>query len=215
MRLVFLGPPGAGKGTQAKLLGRDCGVPHLSTGDILREAMAQGSATGRRAKEFVEKGYLVPDEVVDALVRERLEAVQERFLLDGDPRNESQAEELDRMLVALDAPLTGVIYIHVDDDKLVTRVSGRRSCPKCGAVYHVTAKPPARPDTCDACGHQGLTQRPDDREQVVRDRLTVYHKNTAPLVQRYAGRKLLRRIDGDRPIDAVAKDVRQAAEGRR
>jgi adenylate kinase len=214
MRLVFLGPPGAGKGTQAKLLGRDCGVPHLSTGDILREAMAKGTPTGKRAKEFVDKGYLVPDEVVDALVRERLAGVKARFLLDGYPRNESQADELDRMLALLDAPLTAVIYIDVDDEKLVARVSGRRSCPKCGAVYHVVAKPPARPDTCDACGHVGLAQRPDDREQVVRDRLTVYHKNTAPLVQRYKQRKLLRSIDGDRPIEAVARDVREAAEPR-
>jgi adenylate kinase len=213
MRLVLLGPPGAGKGTQAKLLSRACAVPHLSTGDLLREAMARGTPVGRRAKEFVDKGYLVPDEVVDALVRERLSGVRDRFILDGYPRNESQADELDRIVAGLDAPLTAVLYIDVADDKLVARVSGRRSCPKCGAVYHVEAKPPATPDVCDACGHRGLVQRPDDREQVVRDRLTVYHKNTAPLVARYRRRKLLRRIDGDRAIDAVSGDVRRAAEG--
>jgi len=213
MRLVFLGPPGAGKGTQAKQLGSECGVPHLSTGDMLREAMAKGTPTGKRAKEFVEKGYLVPDEVVDALVRERLATTRERFLLDGYPRNKSQASELARMLADLGAALTAVIYIHVDDEKLVRRVTGRRSCPKCGAVYHLVAKPPAKPDVCDACGHLGLAQRPDDREQVVRDRLTVYHRNTAPLIAHYREQGLLRRIDGDRPIDDVFRDVRQAAEG--
>jgi adenylate kinase len=178
--------------------------------------MAKGTPTGRKAKAFVDKGYLVPDEVVDALVRERLKGVRERFLLDGYPRNASQADELDRMLAELEAPLSVVIYIHVDDDTLVRRVSGRRSCPKCGAVYHVEAKPPAKADVCDVCGTKGLVQRPDDRAEIVRDRLTVFHKNTAPLVDRYESRKLLRRIDGDRPIEAVARDVQRAvaeAEG--
>lgn len=211
MRLVFLGPPGAGKGTQAKLLSKERGVPHLSTGDLLRDAMAKGTATGRKAKEFVDKGFLVPDEVVDALVRERLAGVRDRFLLDGYPRNASQADELDRMLAELKAALTAVIYIHVDDEKLVQRVSGRRSCPKCGEVYHVATKPPRKADTCDACGTKGLAQRPDDRAEIVRDRLTVFHKNTAPLVQRYEARGLLRRVDGDRPIEAVARDVQRAA----
>jgi len=213
MRLVFLGPPGAGKGTQAKQLGKDCGVPHLSTGDMLREAMAKGTPTGKRAKEFVDKGFLVPDEVVDALVRERLASTRERFLLDGYPRNKSQAGELARMLEELGTALTAVIYIHVDDEKLIRRVSGRRSCPECGAVYHLVAKPPAKADVCDSCGHQGLTQRPDDREEVVRDRLTVYHRNTAPLVAHYREQGLLRRVDGDRPIEEVSRDVREAAEG--
>ena len=213
MRLVFLGPPGAGKGTQAKLLSKEHGVPHLSTGDLLRDAMAKGTPTGRRAKEFVEKGALVPDEVVDALVGERLPGVRDRFLLDGYPRNGTQATELDRLAAELKAPLTAVIYIHVDDEKLVARVSGRRSCPKCGAVYHVEAKPPKRADVCDACGSKGLSQRPDDRAEVVRKRLAVYHKDTAPLVERYKAKGLLRWIDGDRPIEAVAGDVRLAAGG--
>lgn len=213
MRLVFLGPPGAGKGTQAKLLSKEKGVPHLSTGDVLREAMAKGTPTGRRAKEFVDKGYLVPDEVVDALVRERLQGVRERFLLDGYPRNGSQADELERILADAGTALTAVIYIHVDDEKLVKRVSGRRSCPKCGTVYHLEAKPPKERDVCDACGAKGLVQRPDDRAEVVRERLVVYHKNTAPLVQRYKANGLLHWIDGDRPIEAVARDVRRAANG--
>jgi adenylate kinase len=213
LRLVFLGPPGAGKGTQAKLLSKEHGVPHLSTGDLLRDAMAKGTPTGRRAKEFVEKGALVPDEVVDALVGERLPGVRDRFLLDGYPRNGTQASELDRLAAELLAPLTAVIYIHVDDETLVKRVSGRRSCPKCGQVYHLEAKPPRKADVCDACGFKGLAQRPDDRAEVVRERLAVYHKNTAPLVERYKGKKLLRWIDGDRAIEAVARDVRQAAEG--
>lgn len=213
MRLVFLGPPGAGKGTQAKLLSKARGVPHLSTGDLLRDAMAKGTEAGRRAKQFVDRGALVPDEVVDALVRERLDGVRDRFLLDGYPRNATQAEQLDRMLGELKAPLGAVLYIHVDDEKLVARVSGRRSCPMCGAVYHLQAKPPRKADTCDECGTKGLAQRPDDRAEVVRERLVVYHRNTAPLVERYGSRKLLSRIDGDRPIEAVAKDVERAAGG--
>jgi adenylate kinase len=212
VRLVFLGPPGAGKGTQAKLLSKEHGIPHLSTGDVLREAMSKGTPTGLRAKEFVDKGYLVPDEVVDALVRERLQVAKDRFLLDGYPRNESQADELDRMLAAFRTALTCVIYIHVGDDALVKRVSGRRSCPKCGAVYNLEAKPPKAADVCDACGTKGLVQRPDDRAEVVRERLTVYHKNTAPLVARYKGKGLLQWIDGDRPIDAVSRDVSAAAK---
>ncbi|MCK6459965.1 MAG: adenylate kinase [Planctomycetes bacterium] len=212
MRLVFLGPPGAGKGTQAKLLSKEHGIPHLSTGDVLREAMAKGTPTGLRAKEFVDKGYLVPDEVVDALVRERLERARDRFLLDGYPRNESQADELDRMLRQLKTSLTSVVYIHVADETLVKRVSGRRSCPKCGEVFHLETKPPRQRDACDACGSKGLVQRPDDRAEVVRERLTVYHKNTAPLVERYKAKGLLRWVDGDRPIDAVARDVSKAAK---
>jgi adenylate kinase len=213
LRLVFLGPPGAGKGTQAKLLSKAHGVPHLSTGDLLRDAMAKGTPTGQRAKSFVEKGALVPDEVVDALVRERLPAVRERFLLDGYPRNGTQAAELDRLGAEIGAALTAVIYIHVDDETLVKRVSGRRSCPKCGAVYHLEAKPPMKADVCDACGSKGLVQRPDDRAEVVRERLSVYHTSTAPLVERYKAKGLLRWIDGDRPIEAVAKDVERAATG--
>ncbi|HEX5137712.1 MAG TPA: adenylate kinase [Planctomycetota bacterium] len=212
MRLVFLGPPAAGKGTQAKLLSKEHAVPHLSTGDVLREAMAKGTPTGLRAKEFVDKGYLVPDEVVDALVRERLQGTRERFLLDGYPRNASQADELDRMLQQLKTSLTSVIYIHVADDTLVKRVSSRRSCPKCGAVYHLEAKPPKQAGVCDECGSNGLVQRPDDRAEVVRERLTVYHKNTAPLVERYKAKGLLRWIDGNRPIDDVARDVGAAAK---
>jgi adenylate kinase len=175
--------------------------------------MAKGTPMGLRAKEFVDRGYLVPDEVVDALVRERLERARDRFLLDGYPRNESQADELERILKQLNTVLTAVIYIHVADETLVKRVGARRSCPKCGAVYNLEANPPKRADTCDACGAKGLVQRPDDRAEVVRERLVVYHKNTAPLVERYKAKGLLRWIDGDRPIDAVAKDVSAAVKG--
>jgi len=208
VRLVFLGPPGAGKGTQAKRLAAARGLLHLSTGDMLRDAIAKGTPTGKRAQEFVDKGFLVPDEVVDALVAERLARpdAAEGWILDGYPRNQSQAQALG----ALGAELSAVLYLDVDDERLVQRISGRRSCPKCGAVYHLRAEPPRKEGVCDACGTV-LVQRKDDREKVVRDRLEVYHRNTAPLVRFYEEAGLLRRIDGDRPIDAVTAAVEEAA----
>lgn len=208
MRLVFLGPPGAGKGTQAKQLASARGLLHLSTGDMLRDAIAKGTPTGKKAREFVDKGFLVPDEVVDALVAERLAGKDagKGWILDGYPRNKSQAEALRR----LGAELSGVLYLHVDDERLVKRISGRRSCPKCGAVYHLEAKPPKTAGACDACG-TALVQRKDDEEKVVRDRLEVYHRNTAPLVRFYEEAGLLRRIDGDRPIDTVSAAIAKAA----
>jgi len=210
LRIVFLGPPGAGKGTQAKRLSEATGAIHLSTGDMLRAAIQRGTPTGTRAKEFVDRGYLVPDEVVDALVRERLSEADATggFLLDGYPRNLSQARALEGFLTA---PLSAVLYLEVADDRLVERIGGRRSCPKCGAVYHLGAKPPAKEGICDACGNGALLQRKDDGAEVVRDRLKVYHVNTAPLVAFYTQRGLVRRIDGDRPMDEVTRAVLEAA----
>jgi len=208
MRVVFLGPPGAGKGTQAKLLARVMGVPHLSTGDMLREAKASGTPVGVKAQAFMDRGELVPDAVVDALLAERLRSQDARagFLLDGYPRNTSQAKMLQRLLEAMGIRLDAVVYLHVDDDRIVARIAGRRGCAACGAIYHVEAKPPRTADTCDACSG-ALTQREDDREAVVRDRLRVYHEETAPLIHLYETRHLLHRVEGDGSIDEVAAAV--------
>ena len=213
--VVLLGPPGAGKGTQAKEVARRLAAPHLSTGDLLRAEVRAATPLGREVKAVLDSGALVTDAVVERLVESRLRQADAGAgaVLDGYPRNGTQAAELDRLAAELQAPITAVVYIHVDDETLVKRVSGRRSCPKCGAVYHVEAKPPKKADVCDACGTKGLVQRPDDRAEVVRDRLAVYHKSTAPLVERYKKSKLLHWIDGDRPIDAVAADVARAAQG--
>ena len=208
MRVVFLGPPGAGKGTQAKRLAEAKGVVHLSTGDMLRSAIQRGTPIGLKAQGFVDKGELVPDAVVDALVAERLKEADARqgWLLDGYPRNTTQARMLARLLETLETPLTAVVYLEVDDDVLVQRVGGRRSCPACGAVHHLEADPPRTEGICDACGGE-LIQREDDKEEVVRGRLHVYHEHTAPLVQHYDHQGKLRRIAGDRPIDEVTRDV--------
>lgn len=214
MRVVFLGPPGSGKGTQARRLASSRGVLHLSTGDMLRSAVEKRTPTGLDAKRYMERGELVPDAVVDALVRERLGQADARkgFLLDGYPRNVAQATALSKVLSDLKEPLTAVVLLQVDDEKLVRRIAGRRSCGSaaCGAVYHVDSKPARKAGVCDACGG-ALMQRSDDREDVVRERLRVYHANTAPLVNHYGAQGLLRRVDGDRPIEDVARAVEAAA----
>jgi len=216
MRVVFLGPPGAGKGTQAARLSARRGVPHLSTGDVLRRAVAEGTPVGRRAKPFMDRGELVPDDVVDAVVEERLARsdAAEGFLLDGYPRNPAQADALDRVLARRGVRLDGVVYVHVDDDELVRRIAGRRVCPKCDDAYHVTSRPPRRAGVCDRCG-AALVQRDDDREEVVRRRLAVYHAKTAALVERYREKGLLVRVDGSRSVEEVARAVEEAlGEGR-
>jgi adenylate kinase len=211
MRIVFLGPPGAGKGTQAKRLAEAEGVVHLSTGDMLRSAIQKGTSIGLKAKDFMDKGDLVPDAVVDALVAERLreEDARQGWLLDGYPRNLTQARMLQRLLQEWKTPITAVLYLQVEDDRMVERISGRRSCSDCGAVYHLHAEPPEKEGICDKCGSE-LTQREDDREEVVRDRLHVYGENTEPLVHHYEVHGLVRRIDGDQSIDEVSKAVLEA-----
>ncbi|MGQ0613002.1 MAG: adenylate kinase [Planctomycetaceae bacterium] len=208
MRVVFLGPPGAGKGTQAARIARLRGVPHLSTGEMLRRAVREGTPVGLQAKGHMERGALVPDDMVDRLVAERLALPDagRGFLLDGYPRNPAQARALEQVLARRHGPLDRVVYVHVDDDTLVERIAGRRGCPKCGAVFHVAARPPKKPGFCDSCG-SALVQRADDAEAVVRDRLRVYHDNTAGLVRYYEERGLLGRVDGNLPIDEVTHAV--------
>ena len=215
MRAVFLGPPGAGKGTQAKRLVEAMGILHLSTGDMLRAAKASGTPVGLRARAFMDKGDLVPDDVVDALVEERLreEDARRGFLLDGYPRTIGQATALSRVLAKLVSPLTAVILLEVDDDALVRRVTGRRSCTRCGAVYHIDANPTKREGICDACGAE-VVQRVDDTDAVVLERLRVYREQTAPLAEHYCSQGYLRRVDGNRSIDEVSEEIFEiAAEG--
>lgn len=197
MRMVLLGPPGSGKGTQAQLLAQRLGVPQVSTGDILRAAVREGTPLGLRAKGYMDRGELVPDELVVELVRERLQRPDcaGGFILDGFPRTVAQAEALEDALREQGRALQAVVYLRVDDQEVVRRISGRRSCERCGAVYHVLYDPPREDGRCDRCGGR-LYQRDDDREETVRARLRVYEANTAPLVERYRAQGLLREVAG-------------------
>jgi len=195
--VVLLGAPGAGKGTQAERIVAKYGLPHISTGDILRAAVAEGTEMGREAQKYMQAGKLVPDEVVIGVVRDRLAQPDVRlgFLLDGFPRTLAQAEQLDAMLAGVARALTHVILIEVPSDELVERIAGRRSCGQCGKLYNVTFDPPAAEGVCDACGGE-LIQRADDNEATVRNRLAVFEAQTAPLIDYYGERGMLRHASG-------------------
>ena len=199
--LVFLGPPGAGKGTQAKMLSQELGLLHISTGDILRSAVEKKTPLGVKAKEYMERGELVPDDLIIALIEEVLPQ-QGGFVLDGFPRTVAQAKALDRLLDSKGMSLSAVILFDVPDDTVVERLSGRRICPRCGAVYHVRYNPPREDEICDRCGAK-LIQREDDREEVIRKRLSVYREQTAPLVEYYSERDILVKLDASRPIEEI------------
>ena len=204
MRLVLVGPPGAGKGTQAQLIASHLHVPKISTGDIFRKNVADDTPLGRLAKQYMDAGDLVPDEVTIAMVRDRLagDDVRDGFLLDGFPRTVHQAVELDAMLAEAGARLDVVLELVVDDDEVIRRLSGRRTCADCAHVWHVTYDPPTVDGVCDLCGGK-LFQREDDREETVRHRLDVYYQQTAPLIDYYAARGILEGIDAMGPVEEV------------
>ena len=209
LNLVLLGPPGAGKGTQAERLVEDFGLPYYSTGIILREAVANGSELGKQAKQYMDDGELVPDELINNVIAERLDSgeADDGFLLDGFPRTIGQAEMLEETLNRRGRELTGALLIEAPDEDVVQRLSGRRTCAKGGHVYHVDFDPPKNEGVCDQDGSK-LIQRDDDKPETVRKRLSVYHDQTEPLIEWYEDKGLLRRFDGTRTPDEVHDRIR-------
>nr|WP_302054381.1 adenylate kinase [Paenibacillus sp. AK121] len=205
---MIMGPPGAGKGTQADVIVKEFGIPHISTGDAFRLAMKQGTPIGIKAKEYIDKGELVPDDVTIGIVEERLQQpdCKKGFLLDGFPRTLAQAEALDQILGRLNTKLDDVINLKVDRDNLLARITGRRVCKSCGASYHIVFNPPKIEGICDKDGGE-LYQRPDDNEDSVRTRLDEYSNKTAPLLTFYENQNLLRHIDGEQDIDVVSQNI--------
>jgi adenylate kinase len=215
MRLVLLGPPGAGKGTQAQWLKDTYGIPQLSTGEMLREAVAKGTEVGREAKSIMEAGKLVSDDVINRIVAERIDQPDcaGGFILDGFPRTIPQAEALDRMLAERGLGLDAVVEIKVDNQALVERISGRFSCGKCGAGYHDSFKPTAVAGVCDVCGGTEFVRRKDDNAETVAARLAAYEAQTAPLLPYYGDKGLVRAVDGMAAIDEVTAAIRRGLGG--
>ncbi len=211
MRAVLMGPPGAGKGTQAQVLAQGAGVPQIATGDILRRAREEGTPLGRTAQSYMDKGELVPDEVMVGIIEERLrqDDARQGFLLDGFPRTVPQAEALDRLLGTLDMPLDAVLLLEVPEEAIVRRLSGRRTCPNCGRSYHVENDPPPAEDRCGTCGAE-LVTRTDDKPDTVLSRLEVYRRSTAPLKTYYEQHGLLRQVAGVGPVEEVTARLRAA-----
>ena len=214
LNLVLMGLPGAGKGTQAQKIIEDFKIPHISTGDIFREAMRNETKMGVEAKKFIDKGELVPDSVTNGIVEDRLakDDVNNGFMLDGFPRNIDQAKALDEMTSRLNKPLSAVINIHVDPAVLVERLSGRFICKNCGATYHKLYNPTKVEGTCDVCGHHEFFQREDDKPETVKNRIAVNTKLNAPLIDFYKEKNLLYNINGDQDINDVYADVKKVLE---
>ncbi len=211
MRLLFLGPPGAGKGTQARELAQEWSVPQIATGDMLREEMAIGTPLGCEAKAFYDKGNLVPDDVILRMVADRLGRPDARdgFILDGFPRTIPQADGLGTMLQKIGQKLDAVVYFEVSEPELVRRLTGRRLCKKCQTPYHLVSAPPQHDSVCDRCGGE-LYQRPDDAEATVRNRLQVYERQTSPLLEYYRSRGLLRSVSGEGSVEKIRQALRDA-----
>ncbi|MEK7747494.1 MAG: adenylate kinase [Nitrospirota bacterium] len=209
MRLIFLGPPGVGKGTQAKRLSQELSIPHVATGDILRVAISKGDANGKEAKSYVDSGKLVPDELVIRIIKSRLSDVdmREGFILDGFPRTNEQADALSNM--GESGKVDRVLFFEMNESGLVLRLAGRRTCPKCNEIYHLVNRPPKKESLCDTCGG-GLIQRKDDHSDTVLERLSVYKKETAPLIMYYEKERLLSHIDANGAFEVVEQRVMAA-----
>ena len=208
MKIIMLGAPGAGKGTQAKMIAEKCGIPHISTGDILRANIKNGTELGAKAKEYMDKGLLVPDELVCDLVVDRIQQAdcEKGYILDGFPRTIPQAEALENALNAIEQKLDYAIDIDVPDENIINRMSGRRACVGCGATYHVLFNPTKVEGKCDVCG-ESLILRDDDKPETVKKRLDVYHTQTQPLIDFYTERKVLVEVDGTQSMDKVFDDI--------
>jgi adenylate kinase len=214
VRLIFLGPPAAGKGTQARRLAVEYGIPHISTGDILRAAIKEGTYLGREAKRYMDHGALVPDDVMIGIISERLRQndCTRGFILDGFPRTIPQAEVLAALLKSMDTPLNYVVNMTVPVEEIVRRLNGRLTCQHCGRMFNVMLDPPKTPGRCDCCGGV-LIQRIDDRIDTVHERLEVYRQSTEPLIEYYSTQGLLKTIDGTGAIDDIAKRIGEAVSG--
>lgn len=214
MQVIFMGLPGAGKGTQAERIVSDFGIPHISTGDMFRAAISEQTPLGLQAKSFMDQGNLVPDEVTIGIVRDRLQKpdAQKGFLLDGFPRTQAQAEALDAMLTELGRKIDVVINMHVKRENLLARLTGRRICKSCGATYHVVFNPTKVEGVCDKCGGE-LYQRSDDTEEVVATRLDVNIKQSEPILAYYEQKGLLKTIDGEQAIDEVYSEISSILRG--
>lgn len=214
MNLVLIGPPGAGKGTQASMIAKEFGVRHLSSGDVLRAERAQGTELGRKVAEYMGSGKLVPDKMIIEVILAQLTHGDDAggFLLDGFPRTVVQAERLSESLDLAGRSLDAVMEIDVPDEAIIQRIAGRRICPQCQTVYHLDAQPPNVPGKCDRDG-ESLIQREDDRETTVADRLATYHEQTRPVVAWYESKGLLHKVDGSRSVEAVSASLRQVLQG--
>lgn len=214
MYILLMGPPGAGKGTQAALLVEKFSIPHISTGDMFRAAVKEGTELGKEAKKYMDAGELVPDEVTIGIVKEGLSKpnCKDGFILDGFPRTLEQAKALDTTLADMGIKLTRVVNIFVPAEELVSRITGRRICKSCGATYHIAFNPSTQPGKCDKCGGE-LYQRNDDKEDTVKNRLDVYRAQTEPLIQYYQQQNVYSEIDGRQDIDKVFEDVVKSIRG--